>query len=193
MKQIAIAGLVVGVGLMAGAALSVPEEAPKMPAPEKEHAWLQQLAGEWEFDAECMMEPGKPPMKSKGTESGRMIGGFWIISEVKGTFMDAPMTGILTLGFDPDKKKYVGTWVDSMTSYQWKYEGTVDASGKLLTLEAEGPCPMKPGKLSKFKEVVELKGKDQKVFTSSILGDDGKWTTMATFHYRRKIADASAG
>ncbi|HVR72890.1 MAG TPA: DUF1579 domain-containing protein, partial [Planctomycetota bacterium] len=182
-------GLVVG--LVAGAALSVPEDAPKMPAPEKEHAWLEQLAGEWEFDAECIMEPGKPPMKSSGTETGRMIGEFWIVSEVKSTFMDTPMTGILTLGFDPEKKKYVGTWVDSMTSHQWKYEGTVDAAGKVLKLESEGPVA--PGKLSKFKEVIELKGKDQKVFTSSMLGDDGKWSTFATFHYRRKKVDASAG
>jgi hypothetical protein len=83
----------------------------------------------------------------------------------------------LTLGFDPESKKYVGTWIDSMGSHLWKYVGTVDSAGKILTLETEGPCPMKPG-LSKFREVTEWKGKDDRVFTSSIQGDDGKWNMM---------------
>ena len=73
-----------------------------------------------------------------------------------------------------------------MNNYLWKYEGTVNEEGKTLTLETEGPCPMKPGKLSKFKEVIEFKSKDHKVFTSSMQEDDGKWSTMMTIHYRKK-------
>jgi hypothetical protein len=45
---------------------------------------------------------------------------------------------------------------------------------------------MKPGQVSKFREVTELKGKDEKVFTSSILGDDGKWTMMVKVTSKRK-------
>ena len=133
-----------------------------------------------------MMEPGKPAIKAKGTETSRLIGGFWVVGEGKGEMMNMPFTSVLTLGYDPDKKKYVGTWVDSMSSYLWKYEGTVDATGKILTLETEGPCPMAPGKLSKFREVTEFKSKDHRVFTSSILADDGKWTTMVTVNSHRK-------
>ena len=62
----------------------------------------------------------------------------------------------------------------------------VDDAGKTLTLETEGPCPLKPGQRCKFKEVIEVKDKDHKVFTSSMQGDDGKYTTMLTINYRRK-------
>jgi hypothetical protein len=161
-------------------------EMPKMPPPQKEHAWLQQFVGEWTSEGEMFMEPGKPPMKSTGTESTRALGGFWIVAENKSTFMDQPFTGVLTLGYDPEKKQYVGTWIDSVNSHLWTYAGTVDAAGKTLTLETEGPCPGKPGQLSKFKETVEFKSKDHKVFSSSIQGDDGKWTTIMTINYRRK-------
>lgn len=159
---------------------------PKMPPPQKEHEWLQQLVGEWDWESEMWMEPGKPPMKTKGTETTRSIGGFWIVAENKGDFFGQPFTGLFTVGFDPEKKKYVSTWIDSVNSYLWRHEGTVDAAGKALTLNTEGPCPQKPGQLSKFQEVMEVKDKDHKVFTSSILGDDGKWQMNMKIEYRRK-------
>jgi hypothetical protein len=174
------------VAILAGTSVGRAQEPPEMPKPVKEHKWLEQLAGEWESHVEAFMEPGKPPMKSKGTESARKIGGFWILAETKGEFMGAPYNGLLTLGYDADRKVYVGTWVDSMSGYLWKYDGKVDKSGKVLTLETEGPCPHAPGTLSKFKETLEIKSKTHKVFSSAIQGEDGKWTTMMTINYYRK-------
>ncbi|MBL8031794.1 MAG: DUF1579 domain-containing protein [Candidatus Doudnabacteria bacterium] len=158
---------------------------PEMPKPTAEHQWLQQFVGEWKSDAEAYMEPGKEPVRMTGTESVKPLGEFWTISEVKSTMMDQPFTGNMTLGYDPKKKKYIGTWVDSMTGQLWEYEGTVDSTGKILTLNAEGSCPMNPGKMTKFKDVVELKDKNTKVMTSSMLGEDGKWVTMMTSTAKR--------
>jgi hypothetical protein len=36
--------------------------------------WLQQLVGEWSFEAECITGPDQPPDKHSGTESVRSIG-----------------------------------------------------------------------------------------------------------------------
>lgn len=162
------------------------ETPPQMPAPEKEHAWLHQLAGEWDTTMEVFMEPGKPPITGKGTESGRMLGGFWLVANGTGDMMGSKFNSVLTVGYDPAKKKYIGSWVDSMSSYQWKYEGTLDPTGKILTMETEGPCPLAPGKLLKFKEVTEIKSKDHKVFTSNVQGEDGKWTKMVTVDFKRQ-------
>jgi hypothetical protein len=184
MKKFAIAGMV-GI-VFASAWVLQAQEIPKFPKPEKQHEWLQQFVGEWDTESECIMEPGKPAVKCKGTESARSLGGFWVLSEGKGDMMGVTINYVLTLGYDPQKKKYVGTWVDSMTSHSWKYEGSVDADGKVLTLETEGPCPMAPEKTTKFKDVTEFKSKDHRVFTSKMLGDDGKWTTIATVTAHRK-------
>lgn len=169
--------------LFAGSLIAA--EPPGMPQPTKEHDWLKQFAGEWDTEVEMFMEPGKPPMKSKGTESARMVGGFWVVGENKGEMMGAPFTGLMTFGYDPEKKKYVGTWVDSMTSTLWQYVGSVDASGKLLTMETEGMCPME-GKVCQFKDTVEFKSKDHRVLTGKKLGSDGKWMTMMTVTARRR-------
>jgi Protein of unknown function (DUF1579) len=36
--------------------------------------------GDGETEVECRIEPGKPPMKAKGTESVRSICGLWIVT-----------------------------------------------------------------------------------------------------------------
>lgn len=166
------------------AAASQAQEMPEMPKPQKEHEWLKQLVGDWDAVTE-IKPPGQEPIKVKGEEHSRMIGGFWYVAENKGDMLGTPYTGIMTLGFDPRTKKYVGTWVDSMGDYLWQYSGLVE--GNKLTLEAQGPCPLKPpGTMVNFRETLEVKDKDHKVFTSSIQEDDGSWTQMLTINYTRK-------
>jgi hypothetical protein len=179
MRTFAVAGFVALV-------LAVPStaaEPPKQPAPAKEHEWLKQFSGEWETEAEMIVEPGKPAVKCKGAESSRTLGGFWLVSEMKGDFMGVPVNGLMTVGYDAEKKKFVGTWVCSVCDRMFKYEGT--ASGNTLTLETEGPHPA-TGKIVKMRDVVELKDKDHKLLTSYIQGEDGKWVSFMTMTARRK-------
>jgi Protein of unknown function (DUF1579) len=156
------------------------------PKPALEQDWLQMLVGEWETEIECHIEQRKLPLKSKGIESVRTIGGLWIVAEGKSAIMDKPMTSILILGYDFEQKKYVGTWVSSCMTHLWHYEGSVDLATETLTLETEGPCPHSPGTVAKFKEVIEVKSRQHRVFTSSMQAQDGKWATIATINYRRK-------
>jgi hypothetical protein len=56
----------------------------------------------------------------------------------------------------------------------------------VLTLEADGPNMMVPGKMSKFRDIYEFKSPDEIATTSSMQGDDGKWITFSTGTARRK-------
>ncbi len=184
MKRILTASLALVLAI--GAAMRAAEAPPKMPDPAKEHLWLQQFVGQWEANVEMYMEPGKPPQVSKGQETVRSLGEFWTVADFKGTFTDKPFTGMMTLGYDPQKKKYVGFWVDSASSQLWKYEGTVDATSKILTLESEGYCPHTPGKLSKCRDVLEIKGKNHRTLTGSMQGEDGEWSVGLKVDHHRK-------
>jgi hypothetical protein len=164
------------------AALSA-QEAPK---PTREHRLLQDLVGEWESESEAILEPGKPPMKSKGTESVRAVGPFWIMAENRGDAFGMPFTGVLTLGYDATKKKPLATWIDSMNSHLVSYDGTLNEAGNILTLTTEVANPALGGKLTKAKDVIEIKSKDHKVLTSSMEIGDGKWVTYLTVSYKRK-------
>jgi hypothetical protein len=162
------------------------QEAPQFPQPTTEHKFLEQFVGQWESTAEAVMGPGQPPLTCKGTASGRMLGGFWLIYESEGEMMGLTTKAIQTIGYDAEKKKYVGTWVDSMINYMWHYVGEVDESGTKLVLEAEGPNFMTTGKVTKFRDAYEFKSPGHIEFTSSMLGEDGKWVQFITGQIRRK-------
>jgi hypothetical protein len=168
------------------ASMLAAQEAPEFPQPQMEHEWLRQFVGEWEAESQAAAAPGQPAMTCKGTMRSRMLGGFWVISEVQTDMMGTKVNAIQTVGYDPEKKKYIGTWVDSMMNHLWKYEGSVDESGKKLTLEAEGPNFLAAGKTAKFRDTYEFKSPDHLVTTAQMQGDDGQWMTFMSGHARRK-------
>lgn len=147
---------------------------------------LPQWVGEWTTSAELYMEPGKPPIKATGTERSRMVGKFWLVSEGKSNFMGMPYEIVTTLTYDQSTQKFVATTIDAFSSHQWRYEGTADATGKILTLEGEGPDPSRPSGKARFREIIELKTKDHRVFTTSMQGPDGKWTRIMKVDFKRK-------
>jgi hypothetical protein len=157
---------------------SIGQEAPAMPKPTPEHGWLQKFTGVWKTESKGTMGPDQPPMQCSGTMTSRKLGEFWIVNEMKGEISGDPMTAIQTIGYDESKKKYVGTWVDSMTAFMWDYEGSVDSSGNVLTLDADGPSFLGDGKLTKFQDIYEFKSADEIKITSRMLGQDGKWLTF---------------
>ena len=155
--------------------------------PQKEHEWLNKLLGNWTFEAECSMGPDKPPAKSTGSESVRSLGALWLVADGKMTTPDGePGTTMMTLGYNPNSKRYVGTWVGSMMTHMWIYDGEMDASGKVLTLNSEGPDFSTPGKTAKYQDVIEVKSDDYRLLYSRVLDANGQWQQFMTAHYRRK-------
>ena len=157
-----------------------------MSKPQKEHEWLQQLVGDWTFESQADMGPDKPPMKSGGSERVRSLDGMWIIGEGQGAMPDGdPATMVITLGFDPKRNRYVGTWIGSMMHHLWVYDGELDTNKRVLTLNAEGPSFSGDGTMAKYQDIIEIVGRDHRVLRSQVQGADGKWTQFMEAHYRR--------
>ena len=159
-------------------------EQPWAPAePGEAHRWLQRMVGEWSFEVEARMGPDKPPERSAGTERVRSIGGLWIVAEAEA---DAPGGGraanITTLGYDPDKGRYVGSFVSSMMAQQWVYAG--DRDGDTLVLETEGPAFTGEG-TSPYQDIVEFISDDERLLRSRAPGPEGGWYEFMTARYRR--------
>lgn len=158
----------------------------EFPKPAEEHDWLQQLVGDWTFENDCMAGPDQPRMKTTGKESVRSIGGLWTVGEGEG---EMPGTGdlhrsIMTLGFDPTTGRFVGSFISSMMTKFWLYDGFLDEDGKKLVLEAEGPA-MTGDAVALYRDVIEMVVPDHKRMVSFIKGDDGGWTEFMTANYAR--------
>jgi len=152
--------------------------------PLAEHRWLQALVGDWTFEGEGTMGPDKPPHRFTGTETVRSIGGVWVQLEGRGEMPDGtPSITLMTLGYDPAKKRYLGTWIGSMMTHMWIYDGVLD--GNVLTLETEGPDFVTEGKTTRYRDTIEIESAEHRVLSSQALGDDGSWHTFMTAHYRR--------
>jgi hypothetical protein len=155
--------------------------------PQKEHQWLQKLVGEWTYEHSCSAGPDKPSEKFTGTERVRTLGPVWVLAEGTGQMPGGgTANSLMTLGYDPQAKRFVGTWVGSMMPHLWVYDGSLDAAEKVLTLNAEGPDFSTPGRTAKYQDVIEFVSDDHRTLTSRTLGEDGKWTEFMKAHYRRK-------
>lgn len=155
--------------------------------PQTLHAWLQKLIGEWDMEAECVMAPGDPPVRSGGRESVRAFGGSWVLCEGESEMPGGGSgTMLMTLGFDPRRQRFVGTWIGSMMAHLWVYDGALDAAGRVLTLASEGPSMTEPGQLSRYRDAIEMKSDDYRVLTSHARSADGTWQQFMTADYRRR-------
>jgi hypothetical protein len=181
MKSLTV--LIITVGLIQISALSTLAQQPSVAT--KEHQWLKQFVGEWQSSSKAH-GPGMPDMEGKGTMKARMLGELWTVIDYQADFGGMNMTAVQTIGYDAEKKKYVGSWVDSFQNILWTYDGTVDASGKKITLEAEGPNMMEPGKRTKFRDEYEFVSPEKMTITSSMLGSDGNWVTFMSGEAQRK-------
>ena len=154
--------------------------------PRPEHQWLEKLVGDWTYESEALMAPGQPPQKFSGSESVRSIGGLWVLCEGQGEMPGGGTAKMfMTLGYDPLKQRYVGTWFGSMMTHLWIYDGQMDASGTTLTLSAEGPDMEGKGNTTPYQDIIEIKSDDYRTLSSRSLQADGTWNHFMTAHYRR--------
>lgn len=133
-------------------------------APGAAHAMLAKSAGHWNTTVKSWHDPNGEPMVSTGTEESEMIfGGRYLTSHFKGSMMGQPYEGMGTTGYDNGKKKYVGTWFDSMGTGIMSYEGDYDAQKKELVCHGSYIDPVM-GTETKARLVTRFLSDDQHVF-----------------------------
>ncbi|MFO0790816.1 MAG: DUF1579 domain-containing protein [Pirellulales bacterium] len=157
------------------------------PQPQSEHEWLQQLVGEWTFEAESSMCADRPTIKTTGTECVRSLGGLWTIGEGQGGMPGGGIGyTIMTLGFDPTTGRFVGTFIGSMMTHFWIYNGTLDESRKILALDTQGPDFSGAPGLVDYQDRLEIISPDHRKLSAYLRGSDGQWQQFMESHYHRQ-------
>ncbi|TWT92234.1 DUF1579 domain-containing protein [Neorhodopirellula pilleata] len=109
----------------------------QVPSAGPEYEVLKNDAGEW--DVEITNYATGTPEVTKGIESNRMLGDFWLISNFEGKMMGLEFKGHGSTGYDAETKKYVGTWVDSLSPGIMHMKGNYDKDKKTMTLVGIAP------------------------------------------------------
>jgi hypothetical protein len=186
-KLRAFAGIVAGLGLCGLATHSNAQEVPA-PKPTPEHQRLAHGVGTWDATVKSWTAgPGSEPVVSKGVEIVKLMpGGLWLLSEFHGKFGDMAFHGVGQTGYDPAKKKYVGTWVDSMETNIMTMEGDFDPQTHTLTMHSKAVDPT--GKPYDARMVEVHKDKDSRVFTMSIKSDEtrGEYVKVMEISYVKR-------
>jgi hypothetical protein len=154
------------------------------PKPTKYHDLLKQFVGTWDIQAKLWTEPGKQPIVSSAIETASLkCQGLWLVYNDKGELAGRAFEGYGMLGYDAEKEKFVGSWVDQTSTSMDIAVGSCDEKGKVFTLISEAVDAT--GKTIRTKRVIEIKSKDaQSQITYQ--GPEGKEVTIAKFEYTRR-------
>lgn len=110
----------------------------EMPQPTPEHAQILNGVGVWEGTLTSFMGGGPAdPVPAKETVEG--IGKFWTQSKFTCNFMGMPYLGTGCVGYDAKNGKYVGTWIDNMSSYLAVMEGEMNEETNTLVMRYDAP------------------------------------------------------
>src|SRR5262245_54003481 len=143
---------------------------------------MKRDVGAWDVVIRMFGDPSRPPAVSKGTESKFMLGDTWLISHFKGEIMGTTFEGLRQTGFDPEKKEFVASWVDSTSRYPTHMEGTWDDEAQTMTLAGTGKGPS--GNEMKTKMVVTY-NKDGSHISTMYAIMHAQEMKMMEFHYTR--------
>jgi hypothetical protein len=155
------------------------------PKPTKEHKELESEVGTWDATVKTWIDPSGDPMESKGVETNKLMpGGLWLLSEFKGDFGGMAFEGRGQTGYDPHKKKFIGTWIDSMTNGMMVMEGTYDEKSHTMTFTGTMFDEMRKAD-TKFKMVSVAKDENTRVATMYTV-DGGKEVKNMEITYKKR-------
>jgi hypothetical protein len=185
--RFAALALLLGAGTLAYAAIrpTAPTQEPAQPT--DEHKMLVKAVGDWE--GKLVMEvPGAPAQEFPTKETIVAIGSLWTQSKFECDFMGKPFVGSGTTGYDPAKKKFVGTWIDSMTTEMSVMEGEMDPKTKALVMRWEAPGMGTTERVPHRMETVF--SADGAAYTSTMFQGEGEGQKTFAIEMKRKAKKA---
>ena len=154
--------------------------------PGAEHAMLAKSAGKWKVAMQTWIDPSASPMTSEGTEVSEMVlGGRFVQSSFNGSGPVGPFTGLRLFGYDNVKKKYCGTWSDTMGTGIMYYEGDYNPQTKEIVCHGDF-VDAATGMTTTAKLVSRTISDDEHEFEFWSPGPDGKDVKRMQMHYTRE-------
>jgi hypothetical protein len=153
------------------------------PAVGPEHQVLAKDVGTWDGDVVIRM-PGAPPQTSRGKLVSRLVcGGLWLVMDFQNETTGFDGHGVF--GYDPKKKKYVGTWIDPMRTFLAPMEGTWDPEKRTMTYVVHHVGPHGP---MNWREVTETIDDTTQIFRVFMSPPGAPEAEVMTVTYKKRAS-----
>ncbi len=150
--------------------------------PTKEHARLAATTGVW--DAEIIMSSPDGKTASTGVETVKMVGELWTISSFEYEFMGVPTQGHGTMGYDPSKGKYVGTWIESTNPHMSTMEGEYDEEKKAVVYQMKSNDA--GGNEMEFRVITATQDETHRTFELHAKIDEDQFVKVLEMNYTKR-------
>jgi Protein of unknown function (DUF1579) len=156
--------------------------------PGESHKKLEAMVGTWDAEVKMWMNgPAGEPTVSKGTSENKLVlGGRYVQQDFTSEMMNQPFSGVGYTGYDNFNKKYVGFWIDNMSTTMTTLEGSTNKDGKAFTLWGKMDEPMTGEKGKKVKYVTKIIDADTHVFEAYDVTTYGDKKPIMQITYTRK-------
>ncbi len=157
---------------------SAPYPAPATP----QHEALKAEVGVWDADI-SITGPAGETIKSTGVETVTMLGELWSTTTFEYDYLGQPTTGHGVFGYDPDQKRYVGTWFEAGNPYASHMVGEYDKASRTMTWLMKTKDPA--GQESDMRIIARLVDDSTRDFQMQAKMED-EFVTVMTIKYTRK-------
>jgi hypothetical protein len=159
----------------------------KFGPPGPEHKLLEPLVGTWHATVKMWMDPSQKPDVSEGTLVRKSImDGRFIQEDYSGKMMGKPFHGQGTIGYDRAKRKFVMSWIDSVSTLLHVSYGAYDQSAQTWTYRSEDDCPI-TGKRVRMRDTVRIiSPEEQQLEMYRQMGDEKEVKMMEIQLTRKK-------
>jgi len=158
------------------------------PHPTPEHQLLQQFVGTFDTVTEFAIPGSDKPFLVPGRETCRLdMGGLWLVFDLESGEPPTNFRGHGLMGFDTQKQKFVGVWVDPSTSALQLSEGDADATGKVITMRGTMPDYFQSGSPTVTRQVSRIVDADTKEFEVWRDAEGQESLRIALIRYRRRL------
>lgn len=188
-SRVLLLSLVLSAGAFATVRPMLVQE-PAMPEVTDHHKRVLSAVGEWEGTITVHM-PEMEPQTLPARETVEAVGPYWASSTFTAGEGAMGFSGKSSLGYDNDKKQYVGTWIDSTTTYLTVMHGEFDATKNALVMRWKGPNWMGDGAETDFRSE-SIQRADAMVSTFYMGAGEGTKTMEIKLKRKAAAVDASA-
>jgi hypothetical protein len=148
--------------------------------------WVRQLIGSWDYRFATTQDSEYPGFTIIGRETVWPVGDVFVAMESQGNGSDGSQShSLISLGFDPDKRRFFGAHVGSAVPTVFVYDGELTENGMALHLQTQGPAMTEGNTVDVYRDTLRILDAHTREQVLEVRDELGAWKEFARTRFTR--------